>query len=216
MHHSLMRFLVITDLHQKRSMVPRINQSYKDNGCDALLCLGDVTDLGTAEDAAEILSMMDGNVYAIPGNCDPLDTPARIASVVNDVHGKRFSVGGIGFAALGGSNPTIFNTPFEYEEEEITRLLEPISFEGMVLMTHAPSYGMLDEIPSGANVGSRAISKVVRKYRPIAALSGHIHEAVGIVEKNGTLFMNPGPAREGRAGVLEVDQKSVSAELVKL
>lgn len=211
-----MRFLVITDLHQKKSMVPRINQSYRDNGCDALLCLGDITDLGTADDAVEILSLMDGDVYAIPGNCDPLDAPGRIASVVNDVHGKRFSVGGIGFAALGGSNPTIFNTPFEYEEEEITRLLDPISFEGMVLMTHAPSYGILDEIPSGLNVGSKAILEVVRKHRPIAALSGHIHEAVGIVEKDGTLFMNPGPAREGRAGVLDVDRNRVSAELLKL
>ncbi|MDD4245434.1 MAG: metallophosphoesterase family protein [Candidatus Methanomethylophilaceae archaeon] len=211
-----MRFLVITDLHQKKSMVSRINQSYKDNECDALLFLGDATDLGTAEDAVEVMSMLEGDVYAIPGNCDPRDTPKRISSVVKDVHGKRFSVGGVGFAALGGSNITIFNTPFEYEEEEITGLLEPISFEGMVLMTHAPSYGILDEIPSGINVGSRAIRGIVEKYHPVAAVSGHIHEAIGIVNKNGTLFMNPGPAREGRAGILDIDPEGASAKLVRL
>lgn len=211
-----MRFFVITDLHQKRSMVSRINQSYRDNGCDALLFLGDATDLGTAEDAVEVMSMLEGNVYAIPGNCDPRDTPERISSVVKDVHGKRFSVGDIGFAALGGSNITIFNTPFEYEEEEISELLEPISFKGMVLMTHAPPYGILDEIPSGINVGSRAILRIVEKYRPVAAVSGHIHEAIGIVNKNGTLFMNPGPAREGRAGILEIGPEGASAELIRL
>ena len=211
-----MRFLVITDLHQKRSMVSRINQSYRDNGCNALLFLGDATDLGTAEDAVEVMSMLEGNVYAIPGNCDPRDTPERISSVVKDVHGKRFSVGDIEFAALGGSNITIFNTPFEYEEEEISELLEPISFKGMVLMTHAPPYGILDEIPSGINVGSRAILRIVEKYRPVAAVSGHIHEAIGIVNKNGTLFMNPGPAREGRAGILEIGPEGASAELIRL
>jgi len=211
-----MRFLVITDLHQKKSMVSRINQSYRDNGCDALLFLGDATDLGTAEDAVEVMSMLEGNVYAIPGNCDPRDTPERISSVVKDVHGKRFSVGDIGFAALGGSNITIFNTPFEYEEDEISELLEPISFKGMVLMTHAPSYGILDEIPSGINVGSRAILGIVEKYRPVAAVSGHIHEAIGIVNKNGTLFMNPGPAREGKAGILDIGPEGASAKLIKL
>jgi len=211
-----MRFLVITDLHQKKSMVSRINQSYRDNGCDALLFLGDATDLGTAEDAVEVMSMLEGNVYAIPGNCDPRDTPERISSVVKDVHGKRFSVGDIGFAALGGSNITIFNTPFEYEEDEISELLEPISFKGMVLMTHAPSYGILDEIPSGINVGSRAILGIVEKYRPVAAVSGHIHEATGIVNKNGTLFMNPGPAREGKAGILDIGPEGASAKLIKL
>jgi hypothetical protein len=211
-----MRFLVITDLHQKKSMVSRINQSYRDNVCDALLFLGDATDLGTAEDAVEVMSMLEGNVYAIPGNCDPRDTPERISSVVKDVHGKRFSVGDIGFAALGGSNITIFNTPFEYEEDEISELLEPISFKGMVLMTHAPSYGILDEIPSGINVGSRAILGIVEKYRPVAAVSGHIHEATGIVNKNGTLFMNPGPAREGKAGILDIGPEGASAKLIKL
>jgi len=211
-----MRFLVITDLHQKKSMVSRINQSYRDNGCDALLFLGDATDLGTAEDAVEVMSMLEGNVYAIPGNCDPRDTPERISSIVKDVHGKRFSVGDIGFAALGGSNITIFNTPFEYEEDEISELLEPISFKGMVLMTHAPSYGILDEIPSGINVGSRAILGIVEKYRPVAAVSGHIHEAIGIVNKNGTLFMNPGPAREGKAGILDIGPEGASAKLIKL
>lgn len=211
-----MKFLVVTDLHQKGSMVPRINAAYRENGCDALLFLGDATDLGTADDAVGMLSMLEGDVYALPGNCDPLDTPARISSVVNDVHGKRFRIGDVEFAALGGSNTTIFNTPFEYREEEIMDLLEPISFDGMVLMTHAPSYGVLDEIPSGMSVGSKSIMRIVKKHRPRVAVSGHIHEAVGIIEKDGTLFMNPGPAREGRAGLLTVSPEGASAKLIKL
>ncbi|MDD4185635.1 MAG: phosphoesterase, partial [Candidatus Methanomethylophilaceae archaeon] len=73
-----------------------------------------------------------------------------------------------------------------------------------------------DEIPSGINVGSRAILGIVEKYRPVAAVSGHIHEAIGIVNKNGTLFMNPGPAREGKAGILDIGPEGASAKLIKL
>jgi hypothetical protein len=37
-------------------------------------------------------------------------------------------------------------------------------------------------------------------------LSGHIHEDRGIVEKDGTVFMNPGPAKEGYSGLLELGE----------
>ena len=77
---------------------------------------------------------------------------------------RKFEIGGIRFAALGGSNPTIFDTPCELQEDEITKRLEAVSSNGMILMTHAPSYGILDHIPSGLSVGSKAIREIVRKY----------------------------------------------------
>jgi Icc-related predicted phosphoesterase len=33
-------------------------------------------------------------------------------------------------------------------------------------------------------------------------LSGHIHEASGVVEKDGTVFINPGAAKDGRAAIV--------------
>ena len=200
-----MKFLVITDLHQKASNIEWINRLNESESTDAVLFLGDVTDMGTADDAAEIVSSIHSKVYCLPGNCDPRDLPEKISSVAVDMHGKSAEIGGYYLAGLGGSNITIFNTPFELTEEEIDAKLRPISRRGMILMTHAPAYGTLDRIPNGTSVGSPAIKKICDEFRPLVALSGHIHEDIGARYIDGTLYVNPGPARDGHAAVLVLD-----------
>jgi len=209
-----MKFLVISDLHQKKSALKWINRNIADYEVDAVLFLGDVTNFGTCEDAVDILKSIESEVYFIPGNCDPKNISDKISDNIHSVHGKSFELGSIHFACLGGSNPTIFDTPFELSEEEIKAKLTPISKKGMVLMTHAPSYGILDEIPSGLNVGSTAIRDIVKEFRPIVALSGHIHESIGIKNIKGTLFMNPGPARDGHSALLTIEKGIAKAELI--
>ena len=46
------------------------------------------------------------------------------------------------------------------------------------------------------------------------ALSGHIHEDIGMMEQEGTLFINPGPARDGHAVLLETDGKTATAKAI--
>jgi Icc-related predicted phosphoesterase len=210
-----MRFLVITDLHQKRADVGWINEEISARKAEFVLFLGDITDFGTKELAAEILSKIDSEVYAIPGNCDPLNLPEGIKNVANDMHGKACEIGGYRLIGLGGSNITIFHTAFELEEDELYEGLKKNASEGMIMMTHAPSYGVLDQIPSGISVGSRAIKRIVDEYHPILALSGHIHEAIGVVEQNGTVFVNPGPAKEKRFAVIDIEDGKVRAELLR-
>ena len=209
-----MKFLVITDLHQNESAIDWINDLAEKNDVRAILFLGDVTDMGTCEDGRKILKRLKKETYLIPGNCDPESISKDNSDIIKDVHGKAFEIDGIRFAALGGSNPTIFNTPCELQEDDITKRLEAISSEGMILMTHAPSYGILDRIPSGLSVGSKAIREIVSRYHPIVALSGHIHEDVGMMSVDGTLFINPGPARDGHAVLLETDGKTAEAKAI--
>ncbi len=209
-----MKFLVITDLHQKKSALQWINDILAKRGIDTVLFLGDVTDFGTAQDAVDIVKGINAKTYVLPGNCDPRDLPEKISSVAVDMHGKSAEIGGLYVAGLGGSNITIFNTLFELTEEEIDAKLRPICRKGMLLMTHAPSYGTLDHIPNGMSVGSPAIAKIVEEFKPIVALSGHIHEDVGCFERDGTLFLNPGPAKEGRSAILTIENGKASAELL--
>lgn len=209
-----MRFLVFTDLHQNTSVIDKINDSIDRFGAEFVLCLGDVTDFGTGEEAARILSSIRSKVYAIPGNCDPLDFPSAISGVAVDMHGRATEVGGYRLVGLGGSNITIFHSPFELEEEDITDGLEGNCEEGMILMTHAPSYGTLDHIPSGQSVGSPAITAIVERWHPILALSGHIHEDVGVVERDGTTFVNPGPAKDGYMAIIDIVDGKVSVRMI--
>jgi hypothetical protein len=75
------------------------------------------------------------------------------------------------------------------------------------MVLHAPPKGINDRIPTGANVGSEAILRLVKEFRPRAVLSGHIHEARGIVMDGGTLFLNPGAAKDGNAALLDVNEE---------
>lgn len=209
-----MKFLVITDLHQNTDMIDRFNGIIREKGAEFVLFLGDVTDFGTGEQAAEIISKIESKVYVIPGNCDPLDLPEKIRDVAVDMHGNAADIGGYRLVGLGGSNITIFHTAFELEEDALYDGLKRNACEGMILMTHAPSVGILDEIPSGANVGSPAIKRIVDEYHPILALSGHIHEAIGCRVIDGTTFVNPGPAKEGYCAVVDITDGKVDVELI--
>ena len=208
-----MKFLVVSDIHGNGAVTSWINSIAEQEDADYVLVLGDITDFGTIEVAEEILGPIERKIYAIPGNCDPLDLPEKISDVAVDMHGKTAKINGFHVAGLGGSNPTIFNTPFELKEDVIYDMLRPISKEGMILMVHAPPYGINDMIPSGLNVGSTSVLKIVKEFRPILVLSGHIHEDYGIKHIDGTTFVNPGPAKDGMYAVVEVDDGAVSARL---
>jgi len=211
-----MRSIVVSDIHAKASTAELVNKAADKYGADNILILGDVTHFGPVSFATEYISSLNRPVYAIPGNCDPREFPYAISKVAKDMHGRTVTIDNIKIVGLGGSNPTIFDTPFEISEEEIFSSLDPISEGVTVLMVHAPAFGHLDTIPSGMMVGSESIRAIVEKYKPKVVLSGHIHEARGIKECNGTLFLNPGSAKEGYAALLTIEGGEVTAELLTL
>ena len=140
--------------------------------------------------------------------------PEKISDVAIDMHGKRIEIEGMELVGMGGGNPSPFGTPFELSEDELYNALKPISSEGMILMTHAPSYGVLDEIPGGIHVGSSGIRRIVDEYNPIIAMSGHIHEAIGCKVINGTTFVNPGPAKDGYSAVVTIVDGEVDVKML--
>ena len=210
-----MKFLLITDLHQHKSAINWINKEIEEYKVDFVIHLGDVTDMGTNEDAVELLSAIKSKVYVIPGNCDPRDMPEKIGDVAVNMHMKKISIDGYDIVGMGGGNKSPFGTPFELEDDEFKSGLEAIASEGMILMTHAPSYGVLDEIPTGMHVGCPAIREIVDKYHPILAMSGHIHEAIGCKQIGGTTFVNPGPAKDGYSAVITVDDGKVDVKMLR-
>jgi len=202
-----MRFLVLSDVHSHNEVKHWANAAIEDLGARGVIILGDITHFGPSYWAEEFISSLEAPVFAIPGNCDPLDTPEYIEAAGTLLHGRRVEVAGETFIGLGGSNPTIFDTPFEMSEEDIDAKLRPLMVEDAVLITHTPPHGINDLIHSGLHVGSTAIAAIVDEYRPKLVLSGHVHEARGIVERNGTILMNPGAAKDSFAGLLDIGDR---------
>lgn len=201
-----MRFLVLSDIHGRDKVSSWAKRLAAEHGADAYIILGDITHFGPGSWAGEFLSHLDRPAYAIPGNCDPPELVCReIEKHATLLHKRKMKIGGSTFVGLGGSNPTIFETPFELEEEEIESALRPLMETDVIMVLHAPPKGINDRIPTGANVGSEAILRLVKEFRPRAVLSGHIHEDRGIVMEGGTLFLNPGAAKDGNAALLDID-----------
>jgi uncharacterized protein len=199
-----MKFLVLSDIHGRVKVIRFANRLLRDMSLDGVIVLGDITHFGPPSWASEFLSQLTKPSYAIPGNCDPQGTLQEIEGAAISLHRKKVRLDGWTLGGHGGSNPTIFNTPNEMPEEEIENGLRPIMEKGMVLVVHCPPLGTLDMTSVNRHAGSVAIARLVEEFRPRVVLSGHIHEARGIVEKEGTLYMNPGAAKDGLSAVIEL------------
>jgi|APLak6261664116_1056043.scaffolds.fasta_scaffold21863_1 predicted phosphohydrolase len=59
-----------------------------------------------------------------------------------------------------------------------------------VLITHTPPFGILDQVPGGEHVGCEELLKALQRVRPKVHVFGHIHEGYGVLEQDGTVFVN--------------------------
>jgi predicted phosphohydrolase len=75
-----------------------------------------------------------------------------------------------------------------------------------VLLTHGPPHGILDRTVAGEPVGCEELTLALARVRPRLHVFGHIHEAYGRLERDGTLFVN--------ASNLDVHYRPVQAPVV--
>lgn len=210
-----MRILAVADVHGSKEAQNRINSQIMEHTPNLVIVCGDITQFGPPEWAEDFLKGISLKTLAIPGNCDP---KAVLVAIENSpaipLHGQRVELEGHTFVGLGGSNPTPFNTPFELSEEEIYEMLKGIMVEKAVLVSHAPAQGHLDKTAVAEKLGSQAISWIVSEFSPPLVISAHIHEARGVEIEGDTTFVNPGPASQGYAAVIDMDGE-VKVELIR-
>lgn len=189
-----MKLLIFSDIHGDVRALARLMEIE----ADYYFCAGDLVNWSRGLDAmGEILKKRGERVYVIPGNHE---TDRQVADLcgrfgLHDFHGGKIEVDGFHVAGLGGSNPTPFDTPFEYSEEELEQRLH--AFDGikpMIAICHAPPFGtMLDRITNLRHGGSRAVREFLQREQPRYFFCGHIHEAAGAQDKLGeTSALNVG------------------------
>jgi hypothetical protein len=221
-----MKILAVGDIHGDYQ---KIIKYLKDNKVDLIIITGDITQFGPAELGEEILneiSSFDVPVLAIPGNCDPESIHSKIEnSRAVNIHGRSLIIKDIGVCGFGGSNPTPFNTPLEFEEvqiyDEASKLIKGIAEEKIsLLVTHAPPYNTkTDLLPSGVHAGSTSIRKIIEEYQPSLNVCGHIHESRGVDRIGKTKIVNPGEISKGYGCLINIDDKEedpVKVEIIEL
>lgn len=204
-------WIVFGDIHERVSAVERIDGI---GLADGVFLSGDLTNVGTREEAGRILSAvasMNPRVLAQIGN---MDTPA-VERVLTEqglnVHAQvRDLGGGVCLAAVGYSTPTPFGTPSEVDDSQICQwahdvLEEAGAFEQVILMIHTPPRAeVIDRLPSGIHVGSPGVRLLIEKHQPAIVVTGHIHEAVGEERIGRSHVLNPGAFAQG--GYVRIDE----------
>ena len=201
------RVLLLADLHGEYGKV----DAFLSLDPDLVIISGDITQFGPCEDAVELLSRIEVPCFAVPGNCDPREILDAIEeSDAVSLHGSTMTVGKITLTGIGGSNRTPFGTPYELSEEEIEALLSEAT-ERMeknvhnILVCHAPPHGTLDRVGE-ARVGSTALRRHLGRFDLVCC--AHIHEARGILEEDGVVVVNPGPASQGDCALITLGEET--------
>jgi Icc-related predicted phosphoesterase len=152
---------------------------------DYYFCAGDLVSWSRGlERAGDILKQRAGKVMVIPGNHETAADIQRFCRTYGfeDMHGRTLHLGDFHLAALGYSNPTPFDTPGEYSEDELAARLESFaSLHPLILVCHCPPKDTpLDAGHGGRHYGSTAVASFIAQHSPRYFFCGHIHEAEGV------------------------------------
>lgn len=92
-----------------------------------------------------------------------------------------------GYKIYGTPHSKIFyNWAFNRTEDELDSLFSNIPEDTDILLSHAPQFGVLDNLVDGENVGERTLKEKLKKlYKLKLHVFGHIHNAFGMVKPHG-------------------------------
>ncbi len=191
-----MKIQIFSDIHgDLKSLERAVTQP-----ADIYIAAGDLSTFRRGLDrCGAILQKQGERVWVLPGNHETAEDTRELCTRfgLTDFHRQVRQLGSTNWAGLGYSNPTPFDTPGEYTEEQIAEALA--AFNGLAplyLVVHFPPYGTkLDEFAPGEHAGSHALREWVEREQPEMLFCGHIHECAGKSDQLGrTRCFNVGKA----------------------
>ncbi len=181
-----MKILIFSDIHGDTRALERLLAQ----PADLYISAGDLSTFGRGlERAGELLRPLGRRVWVLPGNHETEGETREFCGRYGlvDFHRQVQQLGATHWAGLGYSNPTPFDTPGEYTEEEIGQLLASFDvFQPLYLVIHFPPHGTrLDQVAAGRHAGSRVLRGWVERVQPAYLFCGHIHECAGQSDRIG-------------------------------
>ncbi len=189
-----MRVQIFSDIHGDVASLRRAVAV----AADIYIAAGDlVTWPAPLDPCAGVLAPLGDRLWVMPGNNETAHQVSEFCAQhgFRDFHKTAYEIAGTHFAGLGYSNPTPFDTPGEYSEEQLAeRLARFAGLSPQVLVCHAPPLDTaLDEAGPGMHFGSKAVRDYVDAEQPAYCFCGHIHEGAGrIAQLGSTVAVNVG------------------------
>jgi len=143
-----LRALVLSDFHGRREAYSKTANKAKRLGAELIVICGDLTNFEPAEQAQALLSPiteLNLPILYVPGNCD---LPSLLKTKIDDthnIHGSCAKIDDLVFIGVGGSPTSPLNTPLEFPDREILKMLHKglakCSFiERFILVSHTPPF----------------------------------------------------------------------------
>lgn len=147
-----------------------------------------------------ILAIFGGDkAYCLPGNHDMDLRHTRLRD--RDLHLRCHKVAFLRIAGYGGAGGTTPGIPERYgvayragvgideAHNEMYRFFRET--RPNVIVSHHPAYGIHDFAPPLGETGSPALRRYCERHAVLLCLTGHLHDQWGVVEEDGTVFINP-------------------------
>jgi Icc-related predicted phosphoesterase len=174
---------------------------------DVLIHAGDVSRRGDKNDVLDFLAWFEKQPFAhkifVAGNHDffferekPLAIKKIIPKSVTYLNDSGIQVGPL---HIWGSpiTPWFFGWAFNRRRgEAIRKHWNLIPANTHILITHGPPATLLDRTKRNEQVGCEQLEIKVREIKPPLHIFGHIHEAYGETEREGTQFINASSVNE--------------------
>jgi len=110
---------------------------------------------------------------------------------------------------------------YNKDKNILFRLFKRNKPKNFIFLTHYTPYKILDKIKLKSSpmynkpAGFEPYNEIIKKYRPMLVICGHMHENQGKIKMGKTLIVNPGPAFEGKAALINIDDAKKKVKSVK-
>ncbi len=189
-----MKIIVISDTHGQ-------HQGLKLPDGDMIIHAGDISSRGREEQVLDFLQWFEKLDFKyklfIAGNHDFFfenAAPDKIQSIIPSnviyLNDSDVTIEGI---KLWGSPVTPWFHDWAFNRNrgaDIQKHWDLIPADAGIVITHGPAYGILDKTVYGEHVGCMDFLKKMETVKPRYHICGHIHEAYGAFEHNGTTWIN--------------------------
>lgn len=185
-----MRLVIISDTHgfHEELVMP---------AGDMLIHAGDITKMGNVEEVEPFNQWLKTLPYAekivIAGNhdfCFEFNDGKDLITNAHYLQDSSITIEGIKFYGSPWQ-PRFFDWAFNLDRgAALKERWDLIPADTDVLITHGPPFGIADITCTDESVGCEELMLAIERVRPKAHIFGHIHEAYGVVTKDGTTFVN--------------------------
>ncbi len=106
---------------------------------------------------------------------------------------------------------------YKRDEKRLNKLFLKYKPKNFIFLMHYTPYKILDKVnykgspTNNKNIGFEPYNKIIKKYKPLLVICGHVHENQGKQKLGKSWVVNPGAAKEGRAALINVEKERVKS-----